>query len=216
MFVYGLYCPVTGELRYIGQTTKPIEKRLGQHLEKYQLLKRTHKNHWINKLLAQGLKPIISTLQTLNNREDLDKAEFYWIRFFKEQGCDLTNRRDGGIGTNNFTPEVRKKLSDAAKERAKTRVSYLKGKHLPEATKEKLRQANLGKKASLESRAKMSAAGKGKPKHFSPEGTEARRLAKANWVPTLQQRENYRQGALKRHEKQRQAAALKKKEQEGI
>lgn len=156
MYIYGLFCR-NGELRYIGQTIKPLDARLKEHLWASSLKKATHKNYWIKSLLAKGLKPEIQVIQELYTLDDLNKAEDYYIKFFKEQGCDLTNSRDGGIGMRNPSSDVRLKMSMAKRGKPSPR----KGKSwMTEETKEKLREANLGKKASEQTKLKMSASHK--------------------------------------------------------
>lgn len=49
-----------------------------------------------------------------------------------------------------------KRLTDEQKKNYKTRATAWKGKHLSQETRQKLRDANLGKEASLETRRKMS------------------------------------------------------------
>lgn len=49
-FIYGLIDKNTKELRYIGQATQSLQKRLNQHLYTNQLTYKTHKNSWIKSI----------------------------------------------------------------------------------------------------------------------------------------------------------------------
>lgn len=168
MFVYGLTDEV-GEIRYVGQTALPLERRLSQHLWGSSLQRPGHKNNWLKSMLAKGQKPQIYIIQEVANRQDLDGAEAYFIDFLKLSGCNLTNGRDGGIGLRNPSTEVRERMSAAKKGKSSNR----KGTTMSAATKEKLRLINTGKRASAETRAKMSAAHMGHLRHQSitKEGT---------------------------------------------
>jgi hypothetical protein len=87
----------------------------------------------------------------------------------------LVNMTDGGDGVD-FTPQVRKKISDSLKlnnptkrDDVKLKISetlkeYFRNNKIThtEETKEKLRQIHLGKKLSEETKQKISEAGKGK------------------------------------------------------
>ncbi len=194
MFIYGLY-DTSGELRYIGQTCLQPQKRLRQHLQPAQLRKHTHKNHWILSILENHQKPSVAILQQLHTLDDLNAAEDYWINFFKAQGCRLTNDRDGGIGMRNPSPEVRAKMSAAKK----GKIPYAATLPKSAETREKLRQANLGKTHSIEARAKMSRSHKGRPCP-NPEALRASRLG---WKASPEQRENMKKAAQLREAKKR-------------
>lgn len=186
MFIYGLF-DSSGELRYVGQTVKSVEKRLREHLWPSCLKKAGHKNNWLKALLAKNERPSVQVLQVLGCVKDLTPAERYWISFFKAQGCRLVNDTSGGEGLRNPSPETRARMSASMKGRPSSR----KGVKVSEETKEKLRQANLGKRASAETRAKISKAHIGKP-CVNPEALRAGRLG---WKASPEQRENMRKAA---------------------
>lgn len=113
-FIYSLVDPHTGEIRYVGKTTQKLHTRLQAHLAPSKILAKTHKNSWIKSL--SGSRPLISMIQELDS-SDLDSAEVYWIKFFREQGCPLTNLTDGGEGAspgrkNPQTPEGRRRIAE--------------------------------------------------------------------------------------------------------
>ena len=171
MFVY-LLLDNSGEIRYVGQTIKDPQERLKEHLWPTALLKRGHKNHWINSMLAKGERPTVQILQTLNSIEELNAAEIYWIDFLKKAGCNLTNDTAGGEGLRNPNEETRARMS-AAKV---GKIPYAATLPKSAETREKIRQANLGKKRSPKSKERQSASNKGRV--FSEETRAKISLAK--------------------------------------
>ena len=96
--IYGLFHPETGELRYIGQTRKSLNKRLKNHLGHSKNIKTNRwVCSWIRKLLRFGLIPRIQYIQEYKfiTNQDLNNAEIYWIKYFREQGCRLVNVTNG-------------------------------------------------------------------------------------------------------------------------
>jgi hypothetical protein len=90
----------------------------------------SHKARWIKKLKREGKKPILQIIEEV----DMDKweeAEIKWISFYKGLGCKLTNISEGGH-SHLITNEMR----------------------------DKIRKANLGKKAKEETKQKLSIATK--------------------------------------------------------
>lgn len=149
VYIYGLYDPRTGYLRYVGKAQDP-QKRLHQHLSSSHLKNFTHKTNWIKEVLASGFKPELKILQIVNV-VNWEKVERRWITLgrgiWKEK---FTNTRDGGQGV---TPQI-------YREKAQRQL----GTKLSEETKRKMSQAKLGKRRSLEVRYKMSIDRKGVPK----------------------------------------------------
>ena len=131
MRIYGLFDPHTGELRYVGQTKNSLKTRLRSHIQASSLAVDTYKVRWIKKLLSQNLKPIISEIQQLNTLEELPTAEMYWIKFFKNQGCRLTNSTDGGEGVQNPSLETRLKIAQKATGRKMINPPWNKGQKIP-------------------------------------------------------------------------------------
>lgn len=87
-YLYQLLDPETKEIRYIGQTQNP-KRRYRQHITEVANNK-THKINWIFSLNSKGLKPEMFVFKCLSV-EELTKQEDYYINFYKEQGCKLTN-----------------------------------------------------------------------------------------------------------------------------
>lgn len=136
--VYSLNCPKCGCPRYVGQTSKGIQKRYYSHLRGILATDNSdHKKYWVQKLLDAGHRPILRILIELPNAEYLDAAEIFWIAEMKRRGCPLTNFTDGGGGTRGW-------------------------KQSPE-TIEKRRQKLLGRPLSQERRDKIAATLTGRP-----------------------------------------------------
>jgi len=65
--IYVLKCPISSEIRYVGQTKMSLIKRLGGHI--YDATNRNkkklnHKDNWILKLLKNGYRPLIESLES--------------------------------------------------------------------------------------------------------------------------------------------------------
>ena len=107
--VYGLITDLDENIRYVGQTTKGVVKRLRVHLS---TAKRSNnkKANWLKKRIKQGVDIKIVLLD-----EDAvwDTTETYWIKKLKDGGCNLTNATEGGDGTPGYkhTEETIRHLS---------------------------------------------------------------------------------------------------------
>lgn len=122
--VYGLYHPLTGEIRYIGQTTQTLKKRLQAHLSSRNLQVPKYSAHWLAKLCRLGLEPKIAELGMAGSSYELDRLEIEQIALARAAGARLTNHTDGGSGQRG------RKVSDDS--RAKMSASH-KGKPNPSA-----------------------------------------------------------------------------------
>lgn len=111
--IYGLVDPRTGEVRYVGQTTKPIEARLAGHLAAPAPLVRA----WIETLAVDGCVPQIMPLREEVSAAHLDAAERQEIRARAERG-DLLN-----VASNELGNAKRRKIS---REEAKRREAEQK------------------------------------------------------------------------------------------
>ena len=96
--IYGLIDPFTNQLRYIGKSTVGF-KRPKSHFLPYKLKDRTHKVKWIKSILNKKIKPKIIIIQQFKEPEILYQAEQFWIKYFREMGCPLTNLTDDGPGS---------------------------------------------------------------------------------------------------------------------
>jgi hypothetical protein len=106
--IYALVDPRTDEVRYIGQTTKPIEARLAGHLAAPAPLVRL----WIEALAVEGRRPSITAIRVGVPSAELDQAEKDEIATHSARG-DLLNVVSNTIGN--------AKRRKASKEEAKRR-----------------------------------------------------------------------------------------------
>ena len=94
--IYALVDPHTGQVRYVGQTTRSLRARLYEHLEECHLQKRlTAKDIWIYKLYRENKAPKIVPLESVDSGER-DMAERRWIAHYRMRGADLFNVTVGG------------------------------------------------------------------------------------------------------------------------
>jgi hypothetical protein len=95
IYIYTLEHPETGEIRYVGKTKNPID-RFRSHINSSNG-KKSHKRSWIDKLKSEGLYPIMSALDEVDESE-WQYWERYWIHQFKCWGFNLLNHTAGGDG----------------------------------------------------------------------------------------------------------------------
>jgi hypothetical protein len=93
-YIYGLKCPLSGKIRYIGKSNKP-KNRLPAHLAMSKADVNKHKKHWIRKVLSLGKKPKLVIIEKVRY-EDWQEAERKWIKIGREENWGLTNIADGG------------------------------------------------------------------------------------------------------------------------
>lgn len=91
--IYGLIDPRTNEVRYVGQTTKPIAVRLAGHVTAPAPLVRA----WIEMLAVEGCAPLIAPIREGVPVVDLEQAEKEEIKAYAERG-DLLNVAGNDIG----------------------------------------------------------------------------------------------------------------------
>ncbi len=152
--VYGLYDPRTEELRYIGQTVRPLNERVKYHLSRHNLaVSKSRCSNWLRSLISVGLRPMAKVLEEAFSREDLDSLEINLIRQARENFGHLVNHAAGGLSASGYS--LNESFRSAVSKRMKGRVVS------PE-TRAKISAANKGKKLSAETLKKMSLANKGK------------------------------------------------------
>ena len=160
--IYGLIDPRTNQCRYIGKTTQKLLKRLQHHIRESKHAKH-HRACWIKGLIIDGTTPEIFEIERIAIDENWKEAESFWISYFKFLGQKLVNRTSGGEGVDGLihTDKSKKLMS----------VSH-KGKILSKEHKDSISRSlmelslshpdvlrpNKGKKESLETRKKKSAA----------------------------------------------------------
>jgi hypothetical protein len=141
-FIYALIDPRTHRVGYVGKTDNP-DKRLFDHVRqaRHKVGRNTLKGAWLRELTALGLRPDLLVLEECFG--EWQSREKYWIA----RTPGLLNEKSGGqIGCK---PECAAKISASLKAN--------KARHGPE-WRARHSAAMKGKKASTETRSKMSAA----------------------------------------------------------
>lgn len=161
IYIYALSDPDTGEIRYIGKSTRPKERLTNQCNEKSN----TYRCHWIQSVLSRGKRPCQIILETLSDDANWQDREKWWIAYGKSQGWRLTNNTIGGDGVTGLSGDSLERLRSTWKGR----------KHKPESLI-KIGQASKNRKFSTETLAKRSAKLKGRT--FTKEHLD--KIAEAN------------------------------------
>lgn len=102
-YIYGLFDPNTGAIRYIGRSTNP-EKRFASHRNMSQ---NDVKTAWVRELRKNGQRPELAIIETCT-AETVKDAEWGWIKRCMEAGADLTNRIYPGCEAMNYTGRRRR------------------------------------------------------------------------------------------------------------
>ena len=178
--IYTLSHPVTGEVRYVGKTTKPLTTRISHHLSTAKL-RRNYREKWVMSLIEKGLKPVIKYLDAIEGTNEHGSwLEIEWISILGASGR-LVNGTEGGEGATGYvhSPEKRAKMSASAnrrwadpQERARQgtrsegkkqssttiakRVAKLQGRVVSPETRAKIAASNRLRMEDPEARAKKS------------------------------------------------------------
>jgi len=174
--IYGIREARTIPIRYIGQTKLPLGRRLTLH--KYQstnACKKTAIGKWIR---SKKSKDIQIEIVLLRDKAIWNDDEIETIARYRRAGRKLLNLTSGGCGHfgTKLSEETKRKISIALKGKKKSKehaANISKGKkgyNPTTETREKMRQAQLGKipankgsKLTREDREKISVLRGGKP-----------------------------------------------------
>jgi len=129
--LYGLYCPLYGDLKYVGITTQKLLYRLNAHL-------RAPTNFfigkWFNSLKNKNLKPIIKIIMICETYQELLREEINKISYERGLGTKLFNISDGGdinpMYGKTHTKEARQKISKTHKGRKLSKEQIIKKKEI--------------------------------------------------------------------------------------
>ena len=133
--LYGLYCPNTDDIKYIGITTSDLKKRLNSHLSNptNYLTKK-----WFEGLKNESKKPLIKLIKECKSYEDLLLSEINEIKKNRDNNIELLNITEGGV----FNPMKGKKHTNTTKKIISEKNS---GKKIDESTKVKIKIALVKK-----------------------------------------------------------------------
>lgn len=173
--IYTLSDPRDGAVRYVGKTCMSLRKRLRDHIREADSGRwRSHSARWIRSLSALGLAPLMQQIDTAHGDAWVE-IETYHIAKYRADGASLTNITAGGEGMMgwNPSPETRAKMSAAKKGKrlgippSPQTIAALRlantGKVIPDKQKAAQSAKMTGRKASAETKAKMSVTRKGRP-----------------------------------------------------
>lgn len=140
--IYGLYDPITKQVRYVGKTVSGLRRRLDAHLYNARHRLKQPCAHWVGSLLARGLHPEIFEIEVCPPGADWEEAERFWIESLRALGCRLLNLSvGGGAGALGW------RASDDTKRKMSTSRM---GRVVTEETRKKIGASNRGKVRSPE------------------------------------------------------------------
>lgn len=180
--VYSLASSKDGVIRYIGQTTGRLDRRLIHHHYDAKQLSTVHKSNWIRSVVASGHEIVIAPIE---EGAEWGVAEERWIAHYRGLGFDLVNTTDGGEGVVGYVRD--QAWRDRRSALMKGRTSPRKGAKLSPETRAKISEVQKGRVVTEEQRAKISAALKGRkhsPEHIAKVAAANRARAKPKHVPT--------------------------------
>jgi len=147
VFIYTLIDPRNGQVKYVGKTVDPKD-RLRRHIAIRLDQPMTKCKQWIAQLLASGLRPLMSVIDTCKT-SDWESVEKMYIKKFRDSGVDITNIADGGAMPSQTIEQRRnsaKKMNAKCKNKPKCYLRLL----LAELGRHAIRFKNLNNMESYE------------------------------------------------------------------
>jgi group I intron endonuclease len=155
-FVYGLIDSRNGQLRYIGATTRGVQ-RLWEHFTLSRKDPNTHKQNWLKSLAKFGLRPEVEVIEETKLASEVFELERFWIEYYKRLDCKLLNITGGGEGAYGYKHSLasKRKMSESKKgikrrprtlEHKQKLSNALRGRKLSDSAKINMRRARLGRK----------------------------------------------------------------------
>lgn len=134
-FIYSLICPISNEIKYIGQTKRSLHERLNSHIHEFNRSVRnqvrgTHKTNWMSILKKEGLiQKIKINLIEECDVNTVDEREIYWIDYYSH--LNLTNSSPGGSV---LSEETIRKISESKQ----GNKNPMFGKKIPQLQRDKM------------------------------------------------------------------------------
>ena len=122
--IYALIDPRDRALRYIGQTTVRLDRRVSAHVSAPSLRVHSHLGRWMGGLVRSGDRPIAIPIARASSREELDALEIAFIAYLRSAGAKLVNTTDGGGGTRGRIVPQEQRDRIAAKQRGVARTPH--------------------------------------------------------------------------------------------
>lgn len=157
MIIYKITNKINGKV-YIGQTIRTLETRWKEHvLNSFKHKTSMCLHDSIRKYGAENFT--IEQIDVASTRDELDKKEIYWIKYYNSLSPNGYNLETGGNKNHSISEETRIRMSKSQK-----------GRVLSKEHREKIGNGNKNKIRSDETRKKISESKTGKPiKKFSLE-----------------------------------------------
>ena len=105
-YIYTLSDPRTNEVKYVGKTINPRNRRLAHE---FRIKGKSNKEIWNKELRSLGLKYIFEIVDCVPS-SDWRFWEKFYIQLFKVWGFILLNHNEGGTGSDIVRQETREKL----------------------------------------------------------------------------------------------------------
>lgn len=195
--VYGLRDSRDGEIRYVGQTSTSLRKRLRCHLSEARL-GADPKSQWIRSVRAEGGAVEIFPLV---ERAEKDVDEVNQIMLHEADGRDLLNLTGGGSGLMNCRESTRLKIAESTvlrfsnpAEREKTSASTKDGMARQRVV-EALSTAGKARWSNPEERARQSARTKAVYSDPAMRAAQSARRAKMTDAQVIEARAMRKSGA---------------------
>jgi len=147
-FIYGLECPLTKEIKYVGKSNNP-KNRIKQHLYEFRT------NRKVNQY-KDKLKPLLVILDEVPI-DEWGYWESWWLEVCRGWGFGMVNLLQGGDGCSKHHPETIEKISKSQS----GKNNAMHGKKHSDETKKKF----LLRKLTEEQKKKISQSRKGIATH---------------------------------------------------
>lgn len=97
-YIYGLYCPVANEIRYVGKSDDPVNRFYSHVSAAKGRYYEHHTCRWLRKILSAGHMPRLVYLQEVAEGDCWKEAERFWVSKAIQLGWKITNSTEGGDG----------------------------------------------------------------------------------------------------------------------
>lgn len=167
-FIYALVDPRDGRVRYVGKANDPA-RRMSLHvteLRRPYVATNKAKLDWLSEVISAGLRPEVLILEEVIS-EAWQESERRWIAKMREQYHDLTNVHAGGDGSLLRTEETRRKIGESRRGRTNSIEcrARLSAALKGRHVRPEVLAARIGRKLSPEHVAKIAAANRGKKRN---------------------------------------------------
>lgn len=181
--IYGLVDPQDSLIHYIGKSSTGMKRPL-QHREPNSRKRKNAKNVWLDSM-PNGMTYDVVVLETVRNpgtaghlcwwwtginATALNDAERWWIAYGRACGWPLVNESDGGEGNPGRVVSAETRAKQSAAHSTPEQIEALRarciGRKASPETRSRISKAKTGTKHTDETKAKMSASRMGRPNLF--------------------------------------------------